>query len=494
MSKVAWLALAVIAFTVIGTANSGGYRYGVSDQAFYVPAVALRADPALFPKDRALLEPQMRLWLGDEILGAVTRVTGISLPVEFAVLYAVTMVLLASGAVMLARRLGCGWWTVAAFLILLTLRHRIAKTGANSLEGYFHPRMLSFALGLFVLAAIAARRFGRASIWLVASALVHPTTGLWFALVLAVAGIWSAVRTQATVAWITVGVVTMILATIVLSHVVPGVNEVMPSSWLAVLGEKDYLFVSDWPIYAWVANLASALIIGATFRARTRRGLTTPGEEAMVAGLLALVVTFASSIVPTESHVALAVQLQVNRVFWLLDLVAVLYLAWWLTEGAGVLRRPVLRGVLLGILAVAAIGRGFYVVHVETDRPLITWALPTTDWTDAMAWLGTQPVSWHVLADPGHAWKYGSSVRVAARRDTLLETGKDTAFAMYDRGVAMQVADRLRATASFDTIDVEAIRGLRARFQLDVMVDRVDRSFPLPVLYRNRSFVLYDLR
>ena len=53
-----------------------------------------------------------------------------------------------------------------------------------------------------------------------------------------------------------------------------------------------------------------------------------------------------------------------------------------------------------------------------------------------MNWLRAQPVNWHVLADPGHAWKYGSSVRVAARRDTLLESGKDSSMAMYDRDLA----------------------------------------------------------
>ena len=33
-------------------------------------------------------------------------------------------------------------------LLLLTLRHRIARTGANTLEGYMHPRQLAFAIGV----------------------------------------------------------------------------------------------------------------------------------------------------------------------------------------------------------------------------------------------------------------------------------------------------------------------------------------------------------
>ncbi len=43
-----------------------------------------------------------------------------------------------------------------------------------------------------------------------------------------------------------------------------------------------------------------------------------------------------------------------------------------------------------------------------------------------MDWLKAAPPAWYVLADPGHAWKYGVSVRLAAEKDTLVEAGKDT--------------------------------------------------------------------
>ena len=145
-----WLALALAAvlFVVLATANSGGYRYGVSDQAFYQPAIAMSVDPALFPRDRVVLLPQMRLWVGDTLIAAVARASGVALPSLFVTIYLMTLLALFVGALAMARGLGASWWTVAALLVLLTLRHRIAKTGANSLEGYMHPRMLAFAVGL----------------------------------------------------------------------------------------------------------------------------------------------------------------------------------------------------------------------------------------------------------------------------------------------------------------------------------------------------------
>ena len=43
----------------------------------------------------------------------------------------------------------------------------------------------------------------------------------------------------------------------------------------------------------------------------------------------------------------------------------------------------------------------------------------------------------------------------------------------------------------FTTADV---RNLAARYNLDVFVDRADRQFDFPILYRNDGFIAYDLR
>jgi hypothetical protein len=91
-------------------------------------------------------------------------------------------------------------------------------------------------------------------------------------------------------------------------------------------------------------------------------------------------------------------------------------------------------------------------------------------------------------------WKYGLSVRVAAGRDTLLEAGKDTAIAMYDRQSALRVAERAHDLAAFETMTTADIRSLDEAYRLDVFVDRATRTFDLPVLYRNQDFVVYDLR
>ena len=72
-----------------------------------------------------------------------------------------------------------------------------------------------------------------------------------------------------------------------------------------------------------------------------------------------------------------------------------------------------------------------------------------------MRWIRAQPIDAHVLADPGHAWKYGTSVRVAAERDVFLEEVKDSAVAIYSRDVAIRVPERMRAVGDFDQMTAD---------------------------------------
>jgi hypothetical protein len=95
------------------------------------------------------------------------------------------MVLLFAAIVSIGRTLYQSWWGMALLAALMTLRHRITQTGANSLEAYFQPRMLAFALGACAIGAYL-RGKGAVALAIVAIAFaLHPTTALWF-------GIWIA--------------------------------------------------------------------------------------------------------------------------------------------------------------------------------------------------------------------------------------------------------------------------------------------------------------
>jgi hypothetical protein len=125
------------------------------------------------------------------------------------------------------------------------------------------------------------------------------------------------------------------------------------------------------------------------------------------------------------------------------------------------------------------------------ERSLFAVDLPESRWEDAMQWLARQRTDVHILADPGHAWRYGASVRVSPARDVFLEEIKDAAFAIYSRDTAVRVLERTSAIGDFSALTADHARQLAARYDLDYLVTSSD--LPLPVAYRNQEFQIYDL-
>src|SRR4029453_7027382 len=121
-------------FALLAAANSAGYRFGASDQAFYVPAIYRAMDPRLYPRDAELIDSQARLTILDESVAPLARLTGIGLPALFVALQLLLLGLLAFAALRIASHLYRTWWAGVALLAALTLRHALLRTGTNTLE------------------------------------------------------------------------------------------------------------------------------------------------------------------------------------------------------------------------------------------------------------------------------------------------------------------------------------------------------------------------
>ena len=476
-------------FVVLATANGAGYRYGVSDQAFYIPVITRALDPSLFPRDGWLIDAEGRLMLADELLAAVVRGTGLPLEALFLLGYIASLGLVWTGLVLIGGRVYRSWWAVAALGAAFTLRHRIARTSANSLEPYFHPRILAFGLGMLAIAAVLRRRGWLAAALVTASAVIHITTALWFAVLVGVALAVLEPR------WRRLGTLGLAGAAAVLMVMVSagplrGSITMMDDVWLQAVASKDSLFATDWPAWAWVINLGLLGVLWWAHRTRTTRGQATAEDRALVWGATALVALFLATLPLVSAGFALAVQFQISRVFWLVDLLALVYLIAVMSEPRGMRASAAVVAILL---LAASTARGMYIMLVERpERALFELRVPESPWEDAMRWLARQPQTSHVLADPGHAWKYGTSVRVSAERDVLLEEVKDSALAIYSREAAVRFVDRVRAVGDFRALTADRARDLAHRYAVDYLVTDVDLS--LPSVYRNAQFRIYDLR
>ena len=308
-------------FCLLVLLNVGGYRYGVSDQAFYIPVVPRGLDPSLYPHDAPLLAAQNRLFAFDDWFSSIVGMSGVTVPVAFFVSYLAGLGLLYAAAVSIGRTLYRTWWGVGAFVVALTIRHRITDTAVNTLESYLHPRLLAFAVGLTAVAIFLRGRTWIACLGVVVALLLHPTTAIWFALWIGVAALVAdrpSRKQLLTIAGATVAAGAVLLASTFRDQLV-----VMDMTWSAVLQSKDYLVATDWPLVTWFAHLGSAVIIAAIYRYRRALGCATERETGLVVGSGALLLIFLVSVPLSAASIALVVQLQFNRVFWLLDVFAI---------------------------------------------------------------------------------------------------------------------------------------------------------------------------
>lgn len=489
-------ALIALVFCLFATMNAGGYRYGVGDQAFYLPAIERHLDPAAFPQDRVLIDDQDRLNVFTRAVAGMVRSSDASLPVLFVILYMATLLLVASGALGVAARLGLSPWAGAGVVAALALRHRVGMTGANTLEGYMHPRMLAFGVGLWAVSAVLRGSLWRAFGLTGVAFLIHPTTALWIGVWVGAAALVTERRQRAPL---------LCLAALAAAASVWAIwwgplraqVVVMDETWLGTVATKDYLFAGSWPWSMWLVAAVYTGLPLAAYALRRSRGQHAEREAGLVAGAMLLVTLFLVTLPAVEAKVALAVQFQISRVFWMLDVLATIYAVWFVVDEAGRRLAPTparrWQTAAASILIVAAAARGVFVSWVEhPERPLVAVSLKNDDWQRAMDWLRTTPVDTEVLADPAHAWRYGTSVRVAAERDVYLEEVKDTAMSMYSRRVAVRVVERIRALENFGDLTAATALGLAARFGLDYLVS--EARLDLPVAYRNARFTIYRLR
>ena len=496
MKRVVFLLFGAVGFGLLVICNAGGYRYGVGDQAFYIPIVMQQLAPELYPYDTAVIAAQDRFFVFDDWFAPILQVTGLSVSQGFLIAYLVTLGVLYAAIVGLGRTIYASWWAVGFLVVGLTMRHRIPDTAVNTLEGYFHPRQLAFAVGLGAVVIFLKGRTWLSLGVVILAMLAHPTTGLWFAVLVGSAALVSDQRSRPGV----VGVAIAAAAVAIWAVVGPLRAQlvVMDQTWVEVLAIKDYLFVSDWPLSTWAGNLGMAVLVGMIYRTRRSLGLVSRQETGMVIGCAVLLGLFFASLPLASAHVALVVQLQVNRIFWLFDIIGSTYLGWLLVECPVSSRvstrwlRVTPRPAIVAIILAVAMMRGGYLTVVDrAGEPFADDKTVIAEWPDVMEWAASQPVGTHFIADPGHAARYGTSIRVAAARDVYLEVVKDTGMAIYSADIAHRVSERIDALGSFEMLRAERARALAARYDLDFLI--TEHELDLPEAWRTSRFHVYAL-
>ena len=176
------------------------------------------------------------------------------------------------------------------------------------------------------------------------------------------------------------------------------------------MASKDSLFATEWPAWAWAANLGFLALLWWAHRTRVRRGHRPAEDEALVWGATALVALFLVTLPFVACEMSLAVQFQISRVFWLVDFLALVYVIAAVIEQMPARLEADASAATLDATrprcAAAARdchGRGAYVMLVERPDVRCSRCTCRSAWEDAMRLVARSRRDSHVLADPGHA-------------------------------------------------------------------------------------------
>jgi len=349
--------------------------------------------------------------------------------------------------------------------------------------------MLAFGVGLLAVSAYLHRRSTLAVLLVALTAAIHTTTAIWFAALVGVALVvtdpwWRRVAIPLGLAGAAAG------AWALLAGPLRDRLVVMDDIWLQAVAAKSSLFANDWPLSAWATNLGTFVLLWVAYRFRASRGRTTPEERGLVWGATALVVVFLITLPAVAAHIAFPVQLQISRVFWLVDVVATVAIVGAVAETNWLVRLGPL--ALAAGLTALAVGRGGYILfHEHAERALFSLHLADTPWHQAMRFVASLPIDVHILADSGHAWRYGTSVRVSGGRDVFLEETKDAAVAIYSRDVAVRVVDRIRALGDLSQRTPEEIDRIAAQYGITHVI--TEGHLPATPVFENAQFRVYAL-
>ena len=457
-----------------------------------MPAIARALDPSLFPRDtRAARRADAPVARRRSARRRRRARPGVDLPPLFLGVYLLTLVVLVRRGCRASRaRSAPRGWPSAAFLAAAHAApsHREDR---RELARRLHPpadaRVRARPAGARLRACADAPVCRRVS-WRSSRPCHAPTTALWFAR-RAGSRRWSRPPGVAIVALLAASARRSLGAAGRRRAARAAVSSLMDAEWLSVLADKDYLFSAEWPLYAWADQpRLSGRHRGRSTGAASRRGSTAPGEAALVAALLALVARVSGLRAALDWRaVALAVQLQITRVFWLLDFVTAAYLAWWLTRTwrAAAIRAPTWPSSLAS--RSLAVGRGVLRRSRRGGSPARRSVSCRPTWTDAMA--GSRR-SRRRLARAGRSRprlevRRRASASRRPRHGARTGQGHGAGDVRSRRGDARRPNARPRSATS-TRLRPTMSAALAARYGLDVFVDRANRTLALPVLYRER--------
>jgi hypothetical protein len=225
-----------------------GYHPYAEDAEIYLPGVLKILNPRLFPANAQFFGEHAEHTLYPNLLAFSVRATHLPLPWAAFLWHLLSIFLLLAGTWRLASALfeeeRARWAATTLMAALLTLP--VAGTALYILDQYLNPRNLAAFAAVFAVAEVLHRKHGRATLWLIFAAAVHP---LMASFAIAFCGLLAVLRSYRP----------PILG---FAAVLPfGLTlDPPPAAYHEVALRQPYFYILRWEWYEWLGVIGPALL------------------------------------------------------------------------------------------------------------------------------------------------------------------------------------------------------------------------------------------
>jgi hypothetical protein len=462
-----------------------GYHPFSEDAEIYVPQIRKLLHPALYRFGSQFFETHARLTLFPNFVAALVQLTHVPLSVVLLLCHLLSIFLL----LFVCRRIAAKcfpteagrWAAVTMVAALLTLP--VTGSGLYLLDPYFNPRSISTFSILFAVDAALDRKFVRAGLWLVFTALIHPLMIVFGAFYVVLIVVTDRMTTRQTTP-----------AFPAAALVLAGPSFLRPSrAFFETLHAHPYYFVLRWDWYEWLGIFAPLAILwwfSGIADAKQRPVLKTLAGSLILFGAAC----FAGALIVSIPGIQMLAIGQPMRGFQLVYLLMLLL-------AGGLIGETFLRKrVLLWLALFAPICAGMALAQLQlypADRH-VEWpgAASTNPWVQAFVWVRTNTPENAVFAlNPNYMALRGEGYqgfRAIAARSRLADAVKDwSASAMFPGlPLASEVSDQVRSAQDWRAFSVGDFQRLKQNYGVTWAV--LDHPPPagLACPYQNRRVLM----
>lgn len=436
-----------------------GYHPFVEDAEIYVPGIKKLLNPGLYPSNPGFFASHASMTFYPNLIGWSARIT--HLPLEWALfiwLFASIFVLFAG-----CWRLGiiCFHSSRAAWggsiLVASLLTIPVAGTALYIMDQYLNPRSFSTATAVWIAASALEKKYFRAALWVVLTALVHPLMAVFsmgFALLLAFEKRFQFSEKCAGI----------LVPTMLFPPVTP--------TYLRALDSRSYFFILRWQWFEWLGIFGPIAIFWG-FRSWAQRRKLQALQKLCLASIIFCFLCLAAALVITiPPPLVRFAELQPMRGLLLVYIFLFVVGGGLLAEY--VLKNKVWRWLVLFLPIAAGMFYGQRQLFPATHHLELPERRPGNASVETFLWIRhNTPVTAYFALNPDHMRMAGEDqhgFRAIAERSRLADNVKDSGAVTMFPALARTWQEQVDAQRGWKDFRRQDFERLRDRFGVNWFV------------------------